>query len=278
MEHIDLINNCEVNLNTDLHFRSVDIPGFYHRLYFSGGESEVRAHLQEVTVLENALLSRGTVSRRLSDGRQVLSLFYLDNELISCKIESDPIEVAEFYRLMMDDFNCAEHKTARRDVDEFSRAATQKIRPTKSSLGHGNNDLIQLHMKKEREEKVVGGANEDSDYISGNILPARENEARINREALTTDEDLNGGSSFSGSRSAEEPFYSSEEPPLWCSIEDRLERQIWNETFVLLDQSDDQTELTKEVTQALHFRVSRCEHFENIQPNILRNNDPEVQV
>lgn len=239
----------------------MDIPGFYHRLYFGGGESEVRAHYDKVTVLENALLTRGTVSRRLSDGHQILSLFYLENELISCKIESDPVEVAGFYRLMMDDFNCAEHRTATRN----DQGVEQELRTpsTKVSLDGGNDYLKQMNAKivdeeddpgedqeeHEEEEKVNDG--EKTHFGSTRTQP--ENDVETGTNSWNRDEDLGEGSE---PQSGEEPFYGTEQPHLWCVSEDRLERQIWNETFILLDRTDSQTELVKEVKQALHFRVS----------------------
>ncbi|OQR77209.1 hypothetical protein BIW11_07259 [Tropilaelaps mercedesae] len=233
---------------------SVDIPGFYHRLYFSGGESEVRAHLRQVTVLENALQARGTVSRRLSDGHQILSLFYLDSKLASCRVESDPVEVAEFYRTMMDDFNCAEHRTARKRFDKLRRG-DQPSRPIMSSSSSEDVDLTNLDVET-LGSKDAEGRSQTTMYVSKETLGTH-NDVRGGTGRLTIVEESNRASSFGESQSVEDRLSSSSEEPPWCSIDDRLERQIWNETFILLDQASEHDELMAEVTQVLHFRLHR---------------------
>ncbi|XP_022698231.1 uncharacterized protein LOC111265643 isoform X1 [Varroa jacobsoni] len=230
---------------------SVDVPAFYHRLYFSGGESEVRAHLHEVTVLENALQFRGTVSRRLSDGNQLLSLFYLDGKLESCRVESDPVEVAEFYRAIMDDFNCAEHKTARQVFDGLEKVdqATQIM--TSSSVFE-DDDLLNLD-KRYLNSHERKSQSSNLKYTVKDIPDTPKNVER-RTEILFSVENSNAEDSSRGIEDS--PLYGSEEP-LWCSIEDRLERQIWNETFMLLDQAAQKKQLMKEVNEVLHFKSHR---------------------
>ncbi|XP_003737123.1 uncharacterized protein LOC100908952 [Galendromus occidentalis] len=211
---------------------SIDIPGFYHRLFFSGGETEVRAHHRGLTAVHNALPERGTSSLRLSNGKVLVSSFFLNEHLVSCRLETDPVEIADFYRSLTDDFNCAEQKKAE------SAAGSERI----DSLAHQSNTSKFTSYKESRRQVEEMDPRDTSDE-SSSTDPDGENES--------SDVDFDETNEVKQSDAAREPF--------WCSIEDPVGRQIWNETFALLVNSAEQRELMREIRKFLQFRVRRRE-------------------
>lgn len=202
-------------------FRSNDIPSFYHRLHFSGGETEVRAHHKGFTAVHNSLPERGTTSLRVSNGKVLVNSFFLDKNLVSCRLETDPVEIAEFYRSLTDDFNCAEQKKAESSAAERNDFDEQRSTSSKST--------------RENSRRRIGNIPRDSFEDFSSSVPEDEPEFS---------EEFDGN----GAGTAREP--------LWCSIEDPIGRQIWNETFALIVNGSDQRELIQEIRKLLRFRVS----------------------